>query len=329
MNNDIKSLFCKVKIEEPQITVNQISDNEGVVTIEPLLRGYGTTIGNSLRRVMLSSLPGSAVSSITISANGTTALHEMSTLPGVKEDVCEIVLNVKGIIAKLHSDTSKVAYIDVTKAGVITAADIKCDDTLTIINPEQPIATLVEDGSFRMELTFNSGVGYVSADKNKAATENAPLGVIFVDSIFTPVRSVNYTVDNTRVGSSMDYDKLTVTIVTNGSLSPSDAVVVASQILKEHFSLISAIGGGSEEPSIISKGEEAIKAESLNMSIDELELSVRSFNCLKRAGINTVSDIISRTADETIKIRNLGRKSFEEISNKLASMGLAFKSEIG
>ncbi len=298
-----------------------INGTDRTFVIEPLERGYGTTLGNSLRRVMLSSLPGAAVKYIKIDG----VLHEFSTIPGVTEDVTEIVLNVKGIVAKMTGNATT-GYIDFVGPGEVTAGDIKCDPSIEIINPAQHIATVSEGARFYMELGFAEGRGYVSADKNKLATEQAPLGTIFVDSIFTPVHKVSYTVEDTRVGSQTDFDKLTVEVKTNGSITPEEAMAVASNIIIRHFECIAGISSTAQKPEMIPDAETKMTAV-LDMTIDELDFSVRSYNCLKRAGIDTIGDLTNRTIEDMMKIRNLGKKSFDEIQGKLVAMGLNFKNE--
>jgi len=312
--------------EKPNIEVIEISEDKkyGKFVVEPLERGYGITLGNSLRRIMLSSLPGSAVSQVKIDG----VLHEFSSIPGVKEDVTEIIMNIKSLAIKNNSTTNepKTAYIDFTGEGVVTGADIQCDGDIVIENPETVIATLSGGKSAKlyMELTITNGRGYVSADKNK--TEDLPIGVIAVDSIYTPVERVNTTVENTRVGQITDYDKLTLDVYTNGTLAPDEAVSLAAKVLSEHLSLFIDLSENAKtaEVMIETKGSEATKV--LEMSIDELELSVRSYNCLKRAGINTVQELTNKTSDEMMKVRNLGRKSLEEVLAKLNELGLHLDS---
>ena len=312
-----------IEIEKPRIEcIETPTDSSyGKYIIEPLERGYGTTLGNSLRRVLLSSLPGTAVTSIRI--NGVQ--HEFSTIPGVKEDVTEIVLNVKSIIARLHSEGAKTVYIEAVGEGVVTAGDIKTDAEVEVLNPEQPIATLEPDGALSMELTFDHGRGYVSADKNK--NPQTAIGTIPVDSIYTPVLKVNYSVENTRVGNQTDYDKLTIEVWTDNTITARDAVSLGSKILCDHFTLFTDLSDTvGNNPTVVEKTEQQ-RDKVLEMTIEELDLSVRSFNCLKRANINTVEDLISKTQDEMIKVRNLGRKSLEEVEHKLAQMGLSLADE--
>ncbi len=312
-----------VEIQKPRIECIENVDDEsyGKYVVEPLERGYGTTIGNSLRRILLSSLPGTAVTTIKIAG----VQHEFSTIPGVKEDVTEIVLNIKGIIAKLHSDGVKTVYIEATGEGVVTAGDIKADSDVEILNPEHHIATLGPDASLNMELTLSQGRGYVTADRNK--TPQTPIGVIPVDSVYTPVRKVNYTVENTRVGDATDYDKLTLEVWTNGTISARDAVSLGARILVDHFTLFTDLSEAMGSKATVVEKAEAQRDKVLELTIEELDLSVRSFNCLKRANINTVEDLISKTEDEMMKVRNLGRKSLEEVINKLAMMGLSLASD--
>ncbi len=312
-----------IEIEKPRIEcIETPTDSSyGKYIIEPLERGYGTTLGNSLRRVLLSSLPGTAVTSIRI--NGVQ--HEFSTIPGVKEDVTEIVLNVKSIIARLHSEGAKTVYIEAVGEGVVTAGDIKTDAEVEVLNPEQPIATLEPDGALSMELTFDHGRGYVSADKNK--NPQTAIGTIPVDSIYTPILKVNYSVENTRVGNQTDYDKLTIEVWTDNTITARDAVSLGAKILCDHFTLFTDLSDTvGNHPTVVEKTEQQ-RDKVLEMTIEELDLSVRSFNCLKRANINTVEDLISKTQDEMIKVRNLGRKSLEEVEHKLAQMGLSLADE--
>ena len=312
-----------IEIEKPRIECQESPDDisYGKFVVEPLERGYGTTLGNSLRRVLLSSLPGTAPTSIRIAG----VQHEFSTIPGVKEDVTEIVLNVKKIIAKLHCQGTKTVYIDAAGECEVTAGDIKADGEVEILNPEQHICSLGPDASFNMEITLSHGRGYVPSDKNK--TPNMPIGTIAVDSIYTPVYKVNYTVENTRVGNMTDYDKLTLEVWTDGTISARDAVSLGAKILCDHFTLFTDLSESvGSKPTVVEKAE-AQRDKVLEMTIEELDLSVRSFNCLKRANINTVEDLISKTEDEMMKVRNLGRKSLEEVINKLAMMGLSLASE--
>ena len=321
-----------IEIEKPNITTVDLSDDGkfGTFIVEPLERGYGTTLGNSLRRVLLSSLPGVAVTNIKIDG----VLHEFSTVTGVKEDVTEIVLNVKGITAKLHTNSPKTVVIDVVGEQVVTAGDIKQDTDIEILNPEHHIATVAEGERFYMELTFDNGRGYVSQERNKqihtallGPNVSAPIGTIYTDSIYTPVYNVRYTVDSTRVGTVTDYDKLTLEIETNGTICAKEAVSLGAKILNEHLNLFVDLSEEARNESIMVEREETIKEKVLEMTIEELDMSVRSFNCLKRAGIDTVEDLTNRTEEDMIKVRNLGKKSLEEVIAKLASLGLTLKKE--
>ncbi len=322
-----------IEIEKPNISSEDMDETgkSGVFVVEPLERGYGMTLGNSLRRVLLSSLPGVAVTSIKIDG----VLHEISAIPGVKEDVTEIVLNVKGITAKLYSPTPKTVYIDVNGSRDITARDIVCDSDIEILNPDHHIATLCENAHFYMELTFDHGRGYVSNDKNKqnylAANAQSgsglPIGLIFTDSIYTPVYSVSYEVENTRVGNITDYDKLTISVNTNGTITAKEAVSLGAKILNEHLNLFVDMSDTAKDTEIMVEREETKKEKVLEMTIEELDMSVRSFNCLKRAGIDTVEDLTNRTEEDMIKVRNLGKKSLEEVIQKLHSLGLDLKRE--
>jgi DNA-directed RNA polymerase subunit alpha len=307
---------------KPNIEIAEISDDKkyGRFVVEPLERGYGTTLGNSLRRIMLSSLPGAAISQIKIDG----VLHEFSSIPGVKEDVTEIIMNLKTLAIKNSSETDepKTAYIEFEGEGVVTAADIQADSDIEIMNPETVIATLNggADSKLYMELTITNGRGYVSADKNK--TEDMPIGVIPIDSIYTPVERVNLTVQNTRVGQITDYDKLTLDVYTNGTLAPDEAVSLAAKVLNEHLKLFIDLSEVAQSAEVMIEKEDDEKEKVLEMSIDELELSVRSYNCLKRAGINTVEELTNRTSEDMMKVRNLGRKSLEEVLAKLKELGL-------
>ena len=293
----------------------------GKYVVEPLERGYGTTLGNSLRRILLSSLPGTAATSIKIAG----VQHEFSTIPGVKEDVTEIVLNVKKIIARLHCQGTKTVFIDATGEREVTAGDIKADGEVEILNPDLHICSLGPDATFNMEITLSHGRGYVSSDKNK--TPNMPIGTIAVDSIYTPVYKVNYTVENTRVGNMTDYDKLTLEVWTDSTISARDAVSLGAKILSDHLSLFTDLSDAVPNKPTMAEKPETHRDKVLEMTIEELDLSVRSFNCLKRANINNVEDLISRTGEDMMKVRNMGRKSLEEVQNKLAMMGLSLASD--
>ena len=311
-----------VVFNKPKIEIADISEDKkyGKFVVEPLERGYGTTLGNSLRRIMLSSLPGTAVSQVKIDG----VLHEFSSIPGVKEDVTEIIMNIKSLSIKNNSDSeeAKVAYIDFEGEGVVTAGDIQCDPEIEILNPDLVIAHLNggADSKLYMELTITKGRGYVRADKNK--NDELPIGVIAVDSIYTPVERVNLTVQNTRVGQVTDYDKLTLDVYTNGTLAPDEAVSLAAKVLSEHLSLFIDLSENAKQAEIMVETESDEKEKVLEMNIDELELSVRSYNCLKRAGINTVEELCNRTSEDMMKVRNLGRKSLEEVLAKLKELGL-------
>ncbi|NLK97804.1 DNA-directed RNA polymerase subunit alpha [Defluviitalea saccharophila] len=313
------------EFEKPRIEIAELSEDGkyGRFVVEPLERGYGTTLGNSLRRILLSSLPGAAVSSVKIE----NVLHEFSTIPGVKEDVTEIILNIKNLDIKSLSDSNdtKIAYIEAEGEGVVTAADIKVDSDIEILNPDLHIATLSggPDSKLFMEMTIVKGRGYVSADRNKR--KDQPIGVIPVDSIFTPVRRVNFTVENTRVGQITDYDKLTLEVWTNGTKKPDEAISLGAKVLSEHLNLFINLSENAKNVEVMVEKEEDKKEKVLEMSIEELDLSVRSYNCLKRAGINTVEDLTNRTEEEMMKVRNLGRKSLEEVLNKLADLGFSLK----
>ena len=311
--------------ERPNIEVEQISEDKkyGKFVVEPLERGYGITLGNSLRRIMLSSLPGAAVSQIKIEG----VLHEFSSIPGVKEDVTEIIMNIKSLAIKNSSDTNepKTAYIEYEGEGVVRASDIHVDQDIEIMNPDQVIATLSgKDTKLYMELTITKGRGYVSSDKNKS--EDLPIGVIAIDSIYTPVERVNVTIENTRVGQITDYDKLTLDVNTNGTLAPDEAVSLAAKVLSEHLNLFIDLSENGSNAVVMVEKENDEKEKALEMSIDELELSVRSYNCLKRAGINTVEELTNKTPDDMMKVRNLGRKSLEEVLAKLKELGLQLNS---
>lgn len=312
-----------IEIEKPRIDcIDSLEDGSyGKFIVEPLERGYGTTLGNSLRRVLLSSLPGIAVTSIKIAGIS----HEFSTIPGIKEDVTEIVLNVKKIVAKLHTAEPQTVSIDVSEEGEVCAGDIKSTGEVEILNPDLHIATLGPNATFSMELTFSHGRGYVSAERNKQA--QTAIGVLPIDSIYTPVHKVNYHVENTRVGNMTDYDKLTLEVWTNKTISARDAVSYSAKILNDHLSLFIDLSEDIGNTSIVIEKPENQRDKVLEMTIEELDLSVRSFNCLKRAGINTVEDLISKTQEDMMKVRNLGHKSLEEVINKLDTMGLALASE--
>ena len=312
-----------VEIEKPRIECIEAPGDEayGKFVVEPLERGYGTTLGNALRRMLLSSLEGTAVTSVKIAG----VAHEFSTIPGVKEDVTEIVLNIKSIIARLHCEGTKTVYIEANGECEVCAGDIKADGEVEILNPDLHLATLGPDASLNMELTISKGRGYVSADRNK--NPQAAIGVIPVDSIYTPVLKVNYSVENTRVGNMTDYDKLTMEVWTDRTITPRDAISMGAKILCDHFTLFTDLSENVGSKSTVVEKAETQRDKVLEMTIEELDLSVRSFNCLKRANINTVEDLISKTEDEMIKVRNLGRKSLEEVIHKLTMMGLSLASD--
>ena len=307
-----------IEIKKPRIECIETPADPayGKYVVEPLERGYGTTLGNSLRRVLLSSLPGTAFTSVKIAG----VQHEFSTIPGVTEDVTEIVLNIKGILARLHSTGPKTVYLEASGEGTVTAGDIKADAEVEILNPEHVIAHLGPDGALNMELVLEHGRGYVSADRNKNPA--MPIGTIPVDSIYTPVLKVNYSVENTRVGNQTDFDKLTLEVWTDNTMSSRDAVSLGAKILVDHFTLFTDLSENLTESSVVVEKEEQQTNDLMSITIEELDLSVRSFNCLKRANINTVEDLVSKTQEEMIKVRNLGRKSLEEVEHKLNQLGL-------
>ena len=312
-----------VEIERPRIECIESPDDDsyGKYVVEPLERGYGTTLGNSLRRILLSSLPGTAVTTVKIAGID----HEFSTITGVKEDVTEIILNIKSIVARLHTQRTKTVTIEATGECEVKAGDIKPDGEVEILNPELHIATLSPDASLSMELTIDHGRGYMSAERNKL--QQPVIGVIPIDSIYTPVLKVNYAVENTRVGNVTDFDKLTIEVWTDKTITARDAVSLGAKILCDHFTLFTDLSDDIGSKSTVVEKAETQRDKVLEMTIEELDLSVRSFNCLKRANINTVEDLISKTEDEMIKVRNLGRKSLEEVIHKLAMMGLSLMNE--
>lgn len=314
-----------IEIEKPRIDTAELTTDGtfGKFVVEPLERGFGNTLGNSLRRVLLSSLEGVAVTSIKIDG----VLHEFSTIPGVKEDVTEIVLNMKGLIAKLYCNGPKVVNISAEGSCNVTADSIKCDSEVEILNPDMHIATLGEGAKLNMEITLDRGRGYISAEKNKASMPQNVIGVLPVDSIYTPVLKVNYTVENTRVGQITDYDKLTLDVWTNGVINAQEAVSLAAKVLTEHLNLFVNLSDKGSSTEIMVEKDDKGKEKVLEMTIEELDLSVRSFNCLKRAGINTVEDLINKSEDDMMKVRNLGRKSLEEVVEKLTSLGFSLQNE--
>ena len=314
-----------IEIEKPRIETAELTGDGkyGRFVVEPLERGFGNTLGNSLRRVLLSSLEGCAVTSVKIDG----VLHEFSTIPGVKEDVTEIVLNLKGLVPKLYEVCPKVVTIDAEGAGEVTAANIKCDDEVEILNPELHIATLGEGAKLSMEITLDRGRGYVPGERNKQLAGNNVIGVLPIDSIYTPVLKVNYTVDNTRVGQITDYDKLTLDVWTNGVISAEEAVSLAAKVLTEHLNLFVNLSDKASSAEVMVEKDDKGKEKILEMTIEDLDLSVRSFNCLKRAGINTVEDLINKSEEDMMKVRNLGRKSLEEVVQKLNSLGFSLQKE--
>ncbi|GGJ00859.1 DNA-directed RNA polymerase subunit alpha [Alicyclobacillus cellulosilyticus] len=310
-----------IEIEKPNIEIVERSDTYGKFVVEPLERGYGTTLGNSLRRILLSSIPGAAVRSVKIEG----VLHEFSTIPGVVEDTTEIILNLKRLSLRIHSDEEKVLIIDAENAGEVTAGDIRADSDVDIINPDLHIATLTEGARLYMEMRAGRGRGYVPADRNKG--EEQEIGVIPIDSLYSPIKKVNYTVENTRVGQVTDYDKLTLEVWTDGSVSPEEAVSIGAKILTDHLALFAGLNERGRDMGSASDRDDAQADKIADMPIEELDLSVRSYNCLKRAGINTVGELCSKTEEEMMKVRNLGRKSLEEVIEKLAALGLSLRSE--
>lgn len=314
-----------MEIEKPRIETEELTEDgkHGRFVVEPLERGFGNTLGNSLRRVLLSSLEGCAVTSIKIDG----VLHEFSTIPGVKEDVTEIVLNMKSVVAKLYETSPKVVEISAQGPCVVTAGDIKCDSEVEILNPEQHIATLGEDAKLNMEITIDKGRGYIPAERNKLISGNNVIGVLPIDSIYTPVLKVNYTVDNTRVGQITDYDKLTLDVWTNGVINAQEAVSLAAKVLTEHLNLFVNLSDKASSAEVMVEKDDKGKEKILEMTIEDLDLSVRSFNCLKRAGINTVEDLINKSEEDMMKVRNLGRKSLEEVIQKLNSLGFSLQKE--
>ena len=316
------------KINKPDIDIVELkSDGKyGKFVLAPLERGYGITLGNSLRRVLLSSLPGVAVTSVKLSGKDGTVHHELSTIPGVKEDVTEIILSIKGLTAKLYGDGPKTVYVEAEGECEITAGDIKTDSEVNILDPGMHIATLGKDAKLYMEITIDRGRGYVSAERNKKQT-NLPVDVIAVDSIYTPVLKVNYTVEDTRLGQVTDYDKLTMEVWTDGTISAKEALSQAANLLNEHLKLFIDLSEEAGLAEVLVEKDEKGKEKILEMTFEDLDLSVRSFNCLKRAGINTVDDLINKSEEEMMKVRNLGKKSFDEVKEKLQSLGFDLSSE--
>lgn len=310
-----------IEIEKPKIEVAESSERYGKFIVEPLERGYGTTLGNSLRRILLSSIPGAAVRTVKIEG----VLHEFSTIPGVVEDTTELILNIKRLALKIHSDEEKTLVIDAEGAGTVTAADIRADSDVDIMNPDLHIATLSGSAHIYAELVAGRGRGYVSADKNKLGEQE--IGVIPIDSLYSPVTRVNFQVENTRVGQVTDYDMLTLEVWTDGSVTPEEAVSLGAKILTEHLFLFVGLNDQGKDADIMIEKEDTSSDKTLEMPIEELDLSVRSYNCLKRAGINTVGELCSRTEEEMMKVRNLGRKSLEEVVEKLSALGLSLRED--
>lgn len=319
------SEFQVIKFEKPQFKVSEYDENRsyGKFEIEPLERGFGTTLGNALRRVMLSSLPGDAITSVHIDG----VLHEFQTIDGVIEDVTGIILNLKNVVVKNHTTEPKTIKLNVSKEGVVTAADIEKDADVEIINPEQEIATLVKGGKLNMEMTIGSGRGYVRAEANKKALEGAKLNTIAMDSNFSPIERVNYEVEGTRVGQDDTYDKLTMEVWTNGSMKPEESIALASRIIIEHFDILTKLSDIADETGLMKQNVDDSKSKALEMSIDELEFSVRAYNCLKRANINTLQDLTQKSENEMMKIRNLGKKSLKEVIDKVKEMGFSFRND--
>ena len=313
-----------IGIEKPRIETAELAADGtyGKIVVEPLERGYGVTLGNSLRRILLSSLPGYAITSVKIDG----VLHEFSTIQGVREDVTEIILNLKNVILKIHGDGPKTVYIDASGEGEVLAGDIKCDSEVEIINPDYHICTLDKDAHINMELTVNKGRGYVSAEQNKKLLQPV-IGVIAIDSIYTPILKANYTIEDIRVGQEIGFDKLTLEVWTNGTISAVEAVSLGAKFLNEHLALFGDLSGEAYDTEIMVDKDEDANQKILEMTIEELDLSVRSFNCLKRAGINTVEDLTNKTEEDMMKVRNLGKKSLDEVIKKLHSFGLDLRSE--
>lgn len=312
-----------IEFEKPNIYKIEEDSNYGKFVVEPLERGYGTTLGNSLRRILLSSLPGAAISSVQIDG----VLHEFTTVDGVVEDVTQIILNLKKVSLRIDSDEDKTLEVNVQGPAVVTASDILGDADVSILNPELAIATVADGATLHMTLTANRGRGYLSADDSKALRDDLPIGVLAIDSIYTPIERVNYQVENTRVGQRDDYDKLTLDVTTDGSITPSEAISLAAKILTEHLAMFVEMTDTAMNAEIMVEKEETHKEKMLEMTIEELDLSVRSYNCLKRAGINTVQELTDKSDADMMKVRNLGRKSLEEIQHKLQELNLGFRKE--
>ena len=314
-----------IKFEKPQFKVSEYVEdrNYGKFEIEPLERGFGTTLGNALRRVMLSSLPGDAITSVHIDG----VLHEFQTIDGVIEDVTQIILNLKSIVVKNHTNEPKIIKLNVDKEGIVTAADIEKDADIEIINPEQEIATLVKGGKLNMEMTVSNGRGYVRAETNKKLLGDVKLNTIAMDSNFSPIERVNYEVEAARVGQDDTYDKLTMEVWTNGSMKPEEAIALASRIIIEHFEILTKLDEIADATGLMKQNVDDSKTKALEMSIDEIEFSVRAYNCLKRANINTLQDLTQKSENEMMKIRNLGKKSLKEVIDKVKEMGFSFRNE--
>ena len=325
VDNLEKGVIQVIKFEKPQFKVSEYveSRNYGKFEIEPLERGFGTTLGNALRRVMLSSLPGDAITSVHIDG----VLHEFQTIDGVIEDVTQIILNLKSVVVKNHTNEPKTIKLNVSKEGVVTAADIEKDADVEIINPDQEIATLVKGGKLNMEMTIGSGRGYVRAEANKKLLGDVKLNTIAMDSNFSPIERVNYEVEGARVGQDDTYDKLTMEVWTNGSMKPEEAIALASRILIEHFEILTKLDEIADETGLMKQNVDDSKTKALEMSIDELEFSVRAYNCLKRANINTLQDLTQKSENEMMKIRNLGKKSLKEVIDKVKEMGFSFRND--
>ena len=314
-----------IKFEKPQYKVTEYieSNNYGKFEIEPLERGFGDTLGNSLRRVMLSSLPGSAITSVYIEG----VMHEFQTIEGIYEDVTTIVLNLKNVVVKNHTEENQVLTLNVDKEGVVTAGDIECPADVEIINKDQVIATIVNGGSLHMEMTVSNGRGFVRAEANKKLLKDAKLGTIAIDSAYSPIDRINYEVEDARVGQATNYDKLTVEVSTNGAMKPEEAIALASRILVEHFEILTELNEIADITGLMTQQDEDPKVKALETSIDDMEFSVRAYNCLKRSGINTMQDLVNRKESDMMKIRNLGKKSLKEVLDKVKQMGLSFKND--
>ncbi len=314
-----------IKFEKPQYKVTEYieSNNYGKFEIEPLERGFGDTLGNSLRRVMLSSLPGSAITSVYIEG----VMHEFQTIEGIYEDVTTIVLNLKNVVVKNHTEENQVLTLNVDKEGVVTAGDIECPADVEIINKDQVIATIVKGGSLHMEMTVSNGRGFVRAEANKKLLKDAKLGTIAIDSAYSPIDRINYEVEDARVGQATNYDKLTVEVSTNGAMKPEEAIALASRILVEHFEILTELNEIADITGLMTQQDEDPKVKALETSIDDMEFSVRAYNCLKRSGINTMQDLVNRKESDMMKIRNLGKKSLKEVLDKVKQMGLSFRND--